>query len=79
MSVAAREDDVRPWSSARRAATLGSVIEDDNGLEVLGEDECHVLLGRTGLGRLALTRQALPVIVPVLYATFHGLIAIDAA
>lgn len=40
---------------------------DRNGLEVLDRDECLRLLGQSSLGRIAITSDALPVILPVNY------------
>jgi nitroimidazol reductase NimA-like FMN-containing flavoprotein (pyridoxamine 5'-phosphate oxidase superfamily) len=41
---------------------------DRDGLEVLGRNECLRLLGEAGLGRMAVTSGALPVVLPVGYA-----------
>jgi len=41
---------------------------DRNGLEILTRDECLELLGSAQLGRVAITRYALPAILPVNYA-----------
>lgn len=41
------------------------MIHDRNGLEVLDRNECLRLLSSAGIGRIAITRQALPMIVPV--------------
>jgi nitroimidazol reductase NimA-like FMN-containing flavoprotein (pyridoxamine 5'-phosphate oxidase superfamily) len=38
---------------------------DRNGLEVLSREDCLVLLGTAGLGRVAVTNGALPTILPV--------------
>ncbi|MEQ1785765.1 MAG: pyridoxamine 5'-phosphate oxidase family protein [Acidimicrobiales bacterium] len=38
---------------------------DRNGLEVLGRAECLQLLGRSMLGRIAITYRALPLILPI--------------
>lgn len=38
---------------------------DRNGLEVLSREDCLVLLGTAGLGRIAVTSGALPTILPV--------------
>ncbi len=38
---------------------------DHNGLEIIGREECVLLLGRGRIGRLALTSGALPFVVPV--------------
>lgn len=38
---------------------------DRNGLEVLGRDECLALLGSVPVGRLGLSMNALPVVLPV--------------
>ena len=41
---------------------------DREGLEVLDRSECLRLLGSTGLGRIAVTSGALPVVLPAGYA-----------
>jgi nitroimidazol reductase NimA-like FMN-containing flavoprotein (pyridoxamine 5'-phosphate oxidase superfamily) len=38
---------------------------DRNGLEILSREDCLVLLGAGGLGRIAVTSGALPIILPV--------------
>src|SRR5687767_1404283 len=38
---------------------------DANGLRIVARDECLALLARGGLGRVALSHRALPVILPV--------------
>ena len=40
---------------------------DDNGLEVLDSTTCRTLLASTCFGHVALSRQALPIILPVIY------------
>lgn len=40
----------------------------DNGLEILSPAQCHDLLGRATVGRVAVTVAALPAIFPVNYA-----------
>ena len=52
---------------------------DDNGLEVLDVATCRTLLAKTRLGRVALSRQALPIIVPVVYTLVDQYILIPAA
>jgi len=42
-------------------------LADVRGMEVLSRDECVALLARGGVGRIALTMRALPVILPVGY------------
>jgi hypothetical protein len=59
--------------------TLSSMTLDDNGLEVLDAATCRALLGTTRLGRVALSRQALPIIVPVAYTYVGDEILIPAA
>ncbi len=51
----------------RRAAETCVVNIDRNGLEVLDRHECLRLLGHASFGRIALTMQALPTILPVNY------------
>lgn len=41
---------------------------DRNGLEILSRADCLDLLGDSGLGRVAVTMNALPVVLPVCYA-----------
>jgi nitroimidazol reductase NimA-like FMN-containing flavoprotein (pyridoxamine 5'-phosphate oxidase superfamily) len=52
---------------------------DDNGLEVLDVATCRALLGTIRLGRVALSRRALPIIVPVAYTYVGDEILIPAA
>lgn len=49
---------------------------DGNGLEVLSEQDCYELLTQVHLGRVALTRGALPMILPVNFALLDGAIII---
>jgi uncharacterized protein len=50
------------------ARVLGPPVElDRNGMVILDRDECFRLAGRARLGRLSVTRQALPLIVPMAY------------
>ena len=44
----------------------------DNGLEILSPEECHDLLRRNSVGRVAVTVAALPAIFPVNYAVLDG-------
>ena len=41
---------------------------DRNGLEILSRADCLGLLGDSGLGRVAVTMNALPVVLPVCFA-----------
>jgi len=41
---------------------------DRNGLEVLNEHECRVLLGGVSIGRVGLSIRAMPVVLPVNFA-----------
>jgi nitroimidazol reductase NimA-like FMN-containing flavoprotein (pyridoxamine 5'-phosphate oxidase superfamily) len=50
---------------------------DRDGLEVLDRTECLRLLRGTGLGRIAITSGALPVVLPVDYAMDGESIVID--
>ena len=54
--------------AATRPFMLDSMPLTDNGLELLGPDECRLLLGRGGVGRVGVTIGALPAIFPVNYA-----------
>ena len=45
---------------------------DRNGLEILDEEECLLLLGRVRFGRVAFTHGALPVILPVHFGLLDG-------
>ena len=44
----------------------------DNGLEILSPEQCHELLRRNDVGRVAVTVAALPAIFPVNYAVVDG-------
>jgi nitroimidazol reductase NimA-like FMN-containing flavoprotein (pyridoxamine 5'-phosphate oxidase superfamily) len=44
----------------------------DNGLEILSPEQCHDLLRRSTVGRVAVTIAALPAIFPVNYAILDG-------
>jgi uncharacterized protein len=44
----------------------------DNGLEILSPEQCHDLLRRNDVGRVAVTVAALPAIFPVNYAVVEG-------
>ena len=50
---------------------------DRNGLELLGRQECIDLLERQHVGRVALSVQALPVVLPVNYALMDGDVVIQ--
>jgi uncharacterized protein len=43
-------------------------VLDRNGLEMLDREECVRLLGQVHLGRVAVTTEALPVVLPVNFA-----------
>jgi uncharacterized protein len=45
---------------------------DRNGLEVLDADECVRLLGTRSIGRIGITSEALPTILPVDYVVADG-------
>jgi uncharacterized protein len=47
---------------------------DQNGMAVLTRRECFRLLGRNGIGRVGLSINALPAILPVMYAVQDGAI-----
>lgn len=65
---ASRRGDFRPYWAASGADDDGGMELDPNGLAVLGRDECLGLLRATHLGRVAVSIDALPVILPVQYA-----------
>lgn len=44
---------------------MGAMDIDHNGMEILGRDECLALLQTVPIGRIAITVDALPVILPV--------------
>jgi len=44
----------------------------ENGLQILPEEECHVLLAGGTLGRVGVTMGALPAIFPVNYGMMDG-------
>jgi uncharacterized protein len=50
---------------------------DRNGLEVLDRDECRTLLGTQLLGRIGVTVDALPVVLPVNFQLFDGEVVIQ--
>lgn len=52
---------------------------DRNGLEVLGRDECLLLLGHATLGRIGLLVGVLPMVVPVNFALVGDRIVILSA
>jgi hypothetical protein len=54
------------WPPAERL--LGVPKIDSAGFEVLDEEECYALLGSVSLGRVAVTMDATPAILPVNYA-----------
>jgi hypothetical protein len=47
-------------------------MPQDDGIEVLGEDECRALLAQETVGRIGLSVDALPAILPVNYAMVEG-------
>lgn len=49
---------------------------DEAGLEVLSEDECMELLRQVPVGRIGLTLNALPAVLPVNFAVLDGDIVI---
>jgi nitroimidazol reductase NimA-like FMN-containing flavoprotein (pyridoxamine 5'-phosphate oxidase superfamily) len=49
---------------------------DSNGLEVLPRDECVALLASATVGRIAITANALPVILPVNFVLFDDHIVV---
>ena len=50
---------------------------DRNGLEVLDRDECRALLGTQLLGRIGVTVDALPVVLPVNFQLYDGEVVIQ--
>jgi uncharacterized protein len=50
-----------------------------DGLEILDEEQCLELLGRTHVGRVAVTIAALPAVFPVNYAMCDGAIVFRTA
>lgn len=56
---------LRPWRPVAVAAHDDLVEVDRNGLEVLGRDACLRLLATATLGRLAVSVDALPTVLPV--------------
>lgn len=71
---AARGCDQWPYWRLAPRSTLDSVPLIDDGLEILSEHECRALLGRGGVGRVAITLGALPAVLPVNYALLEGAI-----
>jgi uncharacterized protein len=58
--------------TVNQAPTVGEEPMVDEGLELLDEVQCRELLAGATLGRIGLSRKALPVIVPVNYGIFDG-------
>ncbi len=52
---------------------------DRNGLRILDPNECLELLQRTRIGRIALSRSALPTILPVLFSIDDGAVTFHAS
>jgi uncharacterized protein len=50
---------------------------DRNGLEILNRDECRELLATRKIGRIGVTVNALPVVLPVNYQLFDGQLVIQ--
>jgi len=50
---------------------------DRNGLEILDRDECRELLGTRVIGRIGVTVNALPVVLPVNYQLYDGQLIIQ--
>jgi nitroimidazol reductase NimA-like FMN-containing flavoprotein (pyridoxamine 5'-phosphate oxidase superfamily) len=57
--------DLRPWAAVAVPPMIESMEFDRNGLEILEREECLQLLAASALGRIAVSSQALPVILPV--------------
>jgi nitroimidazol reductase NimA-like FMN-containing flavoprotein (pyridoxamine 5'-phosphate oxidase superfamily) len=55
---------------------MSAVEVDRNGLEVLGRDECIALLAGATFGRIAITSNALPVVLPVNYVLLDDRIVV---
>ena len=53
------------------------MTHDRNGLEILTQDECLLLLEHAHLGRMALSVAALPVVLPVNYTLMDGDIVVS--
>ena len=51
---------------------MAPMTTDRNGMVVLDRDECLRRLGRSGVGRVAITMGALPTIMPINYALLDG-------
>lgn len=49
---------------------------DRNGLQILDRDECIALLADSIVGRIAITANALPVVLPVNYVLLHDRIVL---
>ena len=62
---------------ARVSARSTFVKLDRNGIEVLDRDECRALLGTQLLGRIGVTVDALPVVLPVNFQVFDGEVVIQ--
>lgn len=60
--------DLVPCLGDTRPVDDGAMEVDENGLEVLDHDECLRLLASHSFGRIGLSADALPTILPVNYA-----------
>ena len=59
----------RLWPPGAGAASMCAMVEiDRNDMVVLEREECMRRLGRTGVGRIALVAEGLPMILPVNYS-----------
>jgi len=65
------------WSI--RAATMVGVELDRNGLRILSADQCLRLLRTAHVGRVALSHNAIPTILPVLYRVSHQAVTFRAS
>ena len=66
-----------PLTTAPLRAHDGLMDHDRNGLQVLGREECIQLLEGVHVGRVALSVQALPVVLPVNYVVMDGDVVIQ--
>ena len=65
-----------PDSDGNGAPVHGGTAVDRHGLEVLGHDECLRLLRSAPVGRIGVSSQALPVVLPVNFAVDDGRVVI---
>jgi len=77
LALARTLDTVVLWSK-RLGVTSMTLLDlgvNGRGFEALDEEECLALLAGKGIGRVAVTMEAMPVVLPVNYCCVDGAIA----